>query len=306
MTFSIAARDGDAWGVAVASKFLAVGSIVPRVEIGGPAVATQATARYAYLDELVRAVRAGATASAALAEAVAADEGREDRQVGVVAPDGAASYTGSRCLHWAGGRTGQDGTGAYAVQGNILTGPHVVDAMEQAWHEGSGTPLDERLVAIRRSHAYAPSVGVHERPTKTGRRGHRTVSLSPQATAALRAWRTAQLEAALAGELPHPVWVVSADGGATPVRPDQLSRLFINAREDAGVEGVRLHDLRHYVGTRLLSAGVPVQRVAGLLGHTSISTTMNVYRHWIPGEHQDLADLMGQITDGTSNTRSIR
>ena len=148
MTFSIAARDGDAWGVAVASKFLAVGSIVPRVGLHGPAVATQAMARVAYLDELEAAVAAGTPVTEALAAAVGGDEGREHRQVGLVAPDGAASYTGSECLHWAGGRSGQDGDTAYAVQGNILVGPRVVEAMESAWHEGAGLPLDHRLLGV--------------------------------------------------------------------------------------------------------------------------------------------------------------
>ena len=148
MTFSIAARDGDAWGVAVASKFLSVGSIVPRVGARGPAVASQALARVAYLDELEQAVGSGATASGALADAVGADPGREDRQVGVVGPDGAATYTGSQCLDWAGGRSGGTGREAYAIQGNILTGPGVVEDMEAAWHAGAGDRLDHRLLRV--------------------------------------------------------------------------------------------------------------------------------------------------------------
>lgn len=148
MTFSIAARDADAWGVAVASKFLAVGGVVPRVVLGRGAVATQAMARVAYLDELEAALRAGTPTPEALAAALAGDEGREHRQVGVVGPDGPASHTGAECLHWAGGRTGAEGSSAYAIQGNILVGPQVVEAMEAAWHEHAGAPLDERLVAV--------------------------------------------------------------------------------------------------------------------------------------------------------------
>ncbi len=148
MTFSIAARDVDAWGVAVASKFLAVGSVVPRVVPGVAAIATQAMARVAYLDELEAALTAGTDASAALEQATSADDGREDRQVGVVGPTGAASFTGSTCLHWAGGVSGGDDTSAYAIQGNILTGPEVVEAMESAWHAQVGAPLDARLLAV--------------------------------------------------------------------------------------------------------------------------------------------------------------
>ncbi|MGG5257078.1 DUF1028 domain-containing protein [Phycicoccus avicenniae] len=148
MTFSIAARDGDAWGVAVASKFLAVGSVVPRVVPGVVAVATQAMARVAYLDELERALAGGADAADALAAATAADDGREDRQVGVVGATGAATFTGATCLHWAGGVSGSDDTSAYAIQGNILTGPEVVEAMESAWRAHAGAPLDVRLLAV--------------------------------------------------------------------------------------------------------------------------------------------------------------
>ena len=148
MTFSIAARDGDAWGVAVASKFLAVGSVVPAVRTGVGAVATQAMARVAYLEEVLGALASGAGAAAALEDAVAADTGHAERQVGVVGPDGAATYTGSGCLPWAGGVSGGDATSAYAIQGNILTGPAVVADMERAWHEGAGRRLDDRLVGV--------------------------------------------------------------------------------------------------------------------------------------------------------------
>lgn len=148
MTFSIAARDADAWGVAVASKFLAVGSVVPRVVLGHCAIATQAMARVAYLDELETALRAGTPTAEALAAALAGDGGGEHRQVGVVGPDGPATHTGPECLAWAGGRTGADGGTAYAIQGNILVGPQVVESMEAAWHKHAGAPLDERLVAV--------------------------------------------------------------------------------------------------------------------------------------------------------------
>ena len=94
MTFSIAARVGDAWGVAVASKFLAVGSVVPAVRPGVGAVATQSLARVAYLDEVLDALSAGTEVGTALSDAVARDEGRAQRQVGAVGPTGAATFTG--------------------------------------------------------------------------------------------------------------------------------------------------------------------------------------------------------------------
>jgi uncharacterized Ntn-hydrolase superfamily protein len=147
MTFSIAAHDGDAWGVAVASKFVAVGSIVPAVRLGVGAVATQSLARYAYRDEVLDALAAGTEVETALATATAADDGRALRQVGAVGPTGAATFTGDGCHAWAGGRAAGDARLAYAVQGNILTGPEVVDAMEAAFLERAGAPLDARLLA---------------------------------------------------------------------------------------------------------------------------------------------------------------
>ena len=145
MTFSIVARDeGTAQlGVAVASKFLAVGAVVPWLEAGTGAIATQALANTRYGPDGLAHLRGGATAAAALAAVLAADEGREDRQAGFVdATGGAATHTGSRCMDWAGGRTGA----GYAAQGNILTGAGVVDAMAAAY-EAAGGALAERLLA---------------------------------------------------------------------------------------------------------------------------------------------------------------
>jgi uncharacterized Ntn-hydrolase superfamily protein len=147
VTFSIVARQGDAYGVAVASKFLAVGSVVPAARNGAGAVATQSFARFAYRDELLDRLASGEPVEEALAAATALDEGRETRQVGVVGSGGAATFTGSECNAWAGGVAHDDGGDtAYAIQGNILTGPEVVDAMESAWHESAGQPFARRLL----------------------------------------------------------------------------------------------------------------------------------------------------------------
>lgn len=147
MTFSIVAREGEAYGIAVASKFLAVGSVVPGARLAVGAVATQAMARTAYVPELLAALAAGTPAQAALDHAVAADGGGRERQVGIVGPDGAATHTGEGCMPWAGGRTGAGSDTAYAIQGNILTGPEVVDEMERAWRASDGQPFTRRLLA---------------------------------------------------------------------------------------------------------------------------------------------------------------
>ena len=147
MTFSIVATDGTAWGVAVASKFIAVGSVVPGVRESVGAVATQSFAKVSYVPDLLDALTRWETARSALAVATAADDLREERQVGVVGSTDEASWTGSGCMPWAGGRTGRDGPNAYAIQGNILVGEQVVADMEQAWLGSDGEPLHRRLMA---------------------------------------------------------------------------------------------------------------------------------------------------------------
>ena len=147
MTFSIAAHSGDAWGVAVASKFVCVGAIVPEVRVGVGAVATQSFCRFAYRAEILGSLADGASVQASLDAAVAGDEGRESRQVGAVGPDGAATYTGAECMDWAGGIAKGDEGEAYAIQGNILTGPEVVAEMERAFLATAGQSLDKRLLA---------------------------------------------------------------------------------------------------------------------------------------------------------------
>ena len=132
MTFSIVARsaDGQSWGVAVASKFLAVGSAVPAAVAGIGAIATQADANVAYKALGLAHLDEGATAQVALDRLLEDDAGRDHRQVGIVDVEGgSATYTGSECFDWAGGVHDAD----VAIQGNILAGPEVVEAMKASW-----------------------------------------------------------------------------------------------------------------------------------------------------------------------------
>ena len=145
MTFSLAARsaDGTQWGVAVASKFLAVGAAVPAARYGAGAIATQAFANLAYRPDGLALLAQGRTAEEVVASLTAADGERSHRQLGVVdGAGGAATYTGQECMTWAGGRTGP----GWAAQGNILTGPEVVDALAATFETTRG-PLADRLVA---------------------------------------------------------------------------------------------------------------------------------------------------------------
>jgi uncharacterized Ntn-hydrolase superfamily protein len=147
VTFSIVGRDAEAGqlGVAVASKFLAVGAVVPWLEAEVGAIATQARANTRYGPDGLALLRAGASASEALAEVLASDPGRDDRQAGIVDAQGrGATHTGARCMAWAGGRIGP----GYAAQGNILTGPEVVAAMAADFESSTGRLADRLLRAL--------------------------------------------------------------------------------------------------------------------------------------------------------------
>jgi uncharacterized Ntn-hydrolase superfamily protein len=144
-TFSIVAWDASlpAWGIAVASKFPAVGAVVPWARAGVGAVATQSYANTTYGPEGLRRMAAGESATQALEAVLAEDDGRAQRQAGFVdSLGGAATFTGAECLPWAGGLAG-DGA---AIQGNILAGPQVVQAMGDAFVADPGN-LPHRLLS---------------------------------------------------------------------------------------------------------------------------------------------------------------
>lgn len=143
-TFSIVAVDpatGEA-GVAVASKFFSVGSVVPFAKAGVGAVATQSFANTSYGPRGLELLERGLSAEEVVSVLTRADDGRAQRQLGVVTAAGdSATYSGEKCNPWAGGRHGPN----YAVQGNILTGEAVVIAMEKAFRESPQKSLAERL-----------------------------------------------------------------------------------------------------------------------------------------------------------------
>ena len=146
-TFSIVAfeRETDTFAVAVQSRFIAVGSVVPWAEVGVGAVATQANVNPSYGPKGLEMLRQGASATEVVRRLSEEDPGREERQVGVVdTKGGAAAFTGKKCLEWAGQEVG-DG---FACQGNILFGPSVVRGMARAYESTGGDILDRVLAAL--------------------------------------------------------------------------------------------------------------------------------------------------------------
>jgi uncharacterized Ntn-hydrolase superfamily protein len=146
-TFSIVACDLDAreWGVAVQSKFLAVGALVPWARAGVGAVATQSYANISFGPDGLELMAAGLSAAQALERLIAADEGRARRQVGLVdAAGNPATFTGDECHDWAGGLTG----GHYAAQGNILVSAATVEAMARSFEQATGELADRLVTAL--------------------------------------------------------------------------------------------------------------------------------------------------------------
>ena len=147
-TFSIVARDSTTGelGVAVQSKFIAVGSAVPYAEAGVGAIASQAWGNVRYGPVGLALLKEGKNPKEVVRLMTDADPRRAQRQLGIIAPDGNASiHTGKKCMDWAGGQTGPN----YAVQGNILTGPEVTQAMAKAFEDANGTLAARMIESLR-------------------------------------------------------------------------------------------------------------------------------------------------------------
>jgi uncharacterized Ntn-hydrolase superfamily protein len=146
-TFSIVAYspEEEAWGIAVASKFPAVGAVVPWAQAGAGAVATQSYANTTFGPRGLELMREGKSPQETLDQLLAEDDQRDLRQVGIVDARGQAiTYTGENCLPWAGGQAGKH----FAIQGNILTGPETVDAMADAFQSSPGDLADRLYAAL--------------------------------------------------------------------------------------------------------------------------------------------------------------
>jgi len=147
MTFSIVAYDpeAEAWGVAVASKFLAAAAVVSWAQAGAGAVATQAFAKVSFGRDGLALMAQGLSVEETLARLLAADPEAEHRQVGLVdAQGGAAAHTGAECFDYAGHYVGE----GFTCQGNILVGRHVIEAMAEAYQNTSGALADRLMAAL--------------------------------------------------------------------------------------------------------------------------------------------------------------
>lgn len=144
-----------------------------------------------------------------------------------------------------------------------------------------------------------PDVGLVERGTKTGRKWK--VALAPATAERVRAFRSVCEEraAAVGTKLGREGYVFATEpDGSASWRPDNVSARWRRIRKLADLDGVRLHDLRHYVATQLLGAGVDPRTVAGRLGHANPTVTMTVYGHFLPEKDRAAADFLDDLLDG--------
>jgi uncharacterized Ntn-hydrolase superfamily protein len=147
MTFSIVARDPEVGelGIAVQSKFLAVGAVVPWAKAGVGAIATQSWANTTYGPGGLELLASGLSAKETIARLTGDDEGRASRQVGIVAVGGEpATFTGDECFPWAGGHVGEH----YTCQGNILVNEDTVTSMARTFEQTSGHLCDQLMAAL--------------------------------------------------------------------------------------------------------------------------------------------------------------
>jgi len=144
MTWSIVARDASgALGVAVASRFFAVGALCPHAQGGAGALSTQALVNPIYGSEALRLLAQGRVPDRVIAELTGGDPGRDVRQLHIVDREGrTAAYTGSACIDWCGHRTGE----GFSVAGNMLAGPRVLDDTFAAYRAHAHLEFGERLI----------------------------------------------------------------------------------------------------------------------------------------------------------------
>jgi uncharacterized Ntn-hydrolase superfamily protein len=150
MTWSIIARDVATGriGIAVATKFFAVGAMVPHIRTGAGAIASQAFINPHYGPRGLALIEAGKSATEVVDALTAADRGRHNRQLHVMDRDGGfAAYTGAACIDWCGHLL----LGSFSVAGNMLAGPQVLAETARAYEAQEGTPLARRLIAAMRA-----------------------------------------------------------------------------------------------------------------------------------------------------------
>ena len=170
----------------------------------------------------------------------------------------------------------------------------------------SAIDLEGATVVISRALVLGES-GVIDREYPKTSSSRRKVALDPGTAAVLRAHRRHQAERSLACGVGQAAdgYVFSAEAdGSRPWHPQVVTHRFERLRRRVGLSGVRLHDLRHYVATQLISAGVDLRTVAGRLGHANPNMTLSTYAAWVPARDEAAAAVIGSLLDAVPNRGS--
>jgi len=180
---------------------------------------------------------------------------------------------------------------------SVTTGARRGELCALRWRD---VDLASRTVLIAHNLVEGASGSLVEKDTKT--HAARRIALDTTTAEVLQAHRRRMEERARAcgttiGESAY-VFTRSVDG-TEPWVPNEVTKVFIRLRNALGLPSVRLHDLRHFVATRLLAAGVPVRTVSGRLGHANAATTLGVYAHFLEPSDRDAADALGAVLTAT-------
>jgi integrase len=187
----------------------------------------------------------------------------------------------------------------------VITGARRGEVCALRWTD---IDMEAATVGISRSLVGERISDLAEKGTKT--HASRRISLDPATLKSLKTQHHRLEEQAriFGTKLPAEAFVFSdAPDGNTPWRPNRVTHAFMRICKDVGISGVRLHDFRHFAATRLLAAGVPVNTVAGRLGHANAATTLNVYAHFLESADESAAQVLGSLLDGpTRKTRATK
>lgn len=166
--------------------------------------------------------------------------------------------------------------------------------------------LEDRTMTISRAVVEGAHSEVVVKDTKT--HASRKIALDERTAGALVEQRSrAEARAELCGHALRQsayVFTPEAEGGK-PLAPNDATKAYIRIRKKVGLDGVRLHDLRHFAATRLLAAGVPVRTVSGRLGHANAATTLGVYAHFVEESDRDAAEKLGALLDERNDGRPL-
>jgi integrase len=188
-----------------------------------------------------------------------------------------------------------DPTWPIAVRLDLVTGLRRGALAGLQWHDLTPAPAGRSVLQVRRTVIHARG-GIAFKPY-TKNRTHHSIALDPAATAMLDAWseQTRRLYLDLNGRhRPPDAPILSIDGWLqTPILPDTITQAWTRIRARAGLDHVRLHDLRHFVATELIAAGVPLPVVAERLGHADQTTTARLYVHPTTEQAFQAGDIMG-------------